>query len=204
VTLVTPGGAGRRYISGVINRRNLLLGGIAATALQPIPAWADTDSTSGTWLPEKWRESGFPTRRWVNILFVNTGERFKDFYMEDGNYIVPAVKHFSWVCRDFRRNEWAWLEPHLMDLLFVLHWKYNINEIKILSGYRSPEPNANIEGAALHSQHTLAKALDVHLSGVDNVAVARDFKLLIAGGVGMYPQKHFTHLDWGPLRNWVG
>jgi uncharacterized protein YcbK (DUF882 family) len=48
----------------------------------------------------------------------------------------------------------------LMDLLFVLHWKYHKDEIKIFSGYRSPETNANIEGAALHSQHTLATDCD--------------------------------------------
>ncbi len=92
----------------------------------------------------------------------------------------------------------------LMDLLFILHWKYNIDEIKILSGYRSPQSNANIEGAALHSQHILAKALDIHLPNIDNTKVAQDFKTFVYGGVGMYPLKHFTHLDCGPLRSWVG
>lgn len=187
----------------MIDRRTLLLGG-AIAALQPLSSRAETDGSPAGWVPQKWRELGFPIRRWVNVIFVHTGERFKNIYMEDGNYIVPAVQQFSWTCRDFRRNEWMWLEPHLLDLLFILHWKYDRDEIKILSGYRTPETNANIEGAALHSQHTLGKALDVHLSDVDNAEVARNFKLLIEGGVGMYPQKHFTHLDWGPLRSWVG
>jgi uncharacterized protein YcbK (DUF882 family) len=47
-------------------------------------------------------------------------------------------------------------------------------------------------------------ALDVHLSDVDNTAIAKDFKSIFKGGVGMYPLKHFTHLDCGPLRSWVG
>ena len=72
------------------------------------------------------------------------------------------------------------------------------DEINIFSGYRTPETNANIEGAALNSQHTLAKALDIHLPNTDNAAVAEDFKKFIYGGVGMYPLKHFTHLDCGP------
>ncbi len=92
----------------------------------------------------------------------------------------------------------------LMDLLFILHWKYNRNEIQIYSGYRTPETNAHIEGAALNSQHILGKALDIHLPDLDNTAVAKDFKTFIYGGVGMYPLKHFTHLDCGPLRSWVG
>src|SRR5262245_10495761 len=104
----------------VIDRRSLLLGA-AAAALQPVPVRADPEPSAGDWLPPKWRELGFPTRRWVNIVFVHTGERFKNLYMEDGQYIVPSVQQFSWTCRDFRRNEWMWLEPHLLDLLFVLH-----------------------------------------------------------------------------------
>jgi uncharacterized protein YcbK (DUF882 family) len=188
----------------VIDRRTLLLGGTLAAGLRSLPVWADGDGPPSSWLPPKWRDSGFPIRRWVTAVFPNTGERFKDLYMDDGNYIVPAIQEFSWKCRDFRRNEGMWMDPHLMDLLFLLHWKYNRNEIKIFSGYRAPETNANIEGAALHSQHTVGKALDVHLDQIDNTAVAKDFKLLIDGGVGMYPQKSFTHLDWGAHRSWTG
>lgn len=186
-----------------MNRRNLLLGA-AAVCLEPLTGRADDKTGSCTWPPPGWAEKGFPTRRWVKVTFVHTGERFENLYMEDGKYIVAAVKEFSWVCRDFRRNEWAWLNPYLMDFLFVLHWKYCRDEIKILSGYRTPETNAQIEGAALNSQHLRANALDIHLPDVDNAAVAADFKTFIYGGVGMYPLKHFTHLDCGPLRSWVG
>jgi uncharacterized protein YcbK (DUF882 family) len=190
-------------VGAVIDRRTLFLGG-AAAALNPVPGWADTKPEECAWPPPGWAEKGFPTRRWVKVLFVHTGERFKDFYMDSGNYIVPAVQQFSWVCRDHRRSEWAWLNPYLMDFLFVLHWKYCKDEIQILSGYRTPETNAQLEGAALQSQHVRANALDIHLPNVDNTAIAEDFKAFIYGGVGMYPQRHFTHLDCGPLRNWVG
>jgi uncharacterized protein YcbK (DUF882 family) len=188
----------------LIDRRKLLLSAAATAGLHQVPARAEANAPATDWLPPKWRELGFPSRRWVKIVFVHTGERFKNIYCENGEYIVPQVKLFSWTCRDFRRKEWEWIHPMLMDLLFVLHWKYNRDEIKILSGYRSPETNANIEGAALHSQHTLAKALDIHLPDADNTKVAQDFKSFIYGGVGMYPLKHFTHLDCGPLRSWVG
>jgi uncharacterized protein YcbK (DUF882 family) len=189
----------------LIDRRRLCAGAVAAAALPAVAAQAETNNSGANdWLPPKWRELGFPSRRWVNIIFVHTNERFKNIYCEAGEYIVPAVKQFSWTCRDYRRGEWEWIHPMLLDLLFVLHWKYNKDEINIFSGYRTPETNANIEGAALNSQHTLAKALDIHLPNTDNAAVAEDFKRFIYGGVGMYPLKHFTHLDCGPLRSWVG
>jgi len=96
------------------------------------------------------------------------------------------------------------LHPWLMDLLFVLHWKYNKDEIKILSGYRTSETNAQLEGAALNSQHMRAMALDIHIPDVDNDAVARDVKTFIYAAWECTPGRDFVHCDFGPLRSWVG
>ena len=149
-------------------------------------------------------QSEFPSERWVNVVFTPTGERFADRYFWDGVYSMAAVRQFSWTCRDFRINEWKWIHRWLMDLIFVLHWKYNKNLISIYSGYRSPQTNAQIEGAALNSQHTRGMALDIHLPDIDNEVVARDLRTVIYGGTGMYPGRAFTHFDFGPLRSWVG
>ncbi len=173
-----------------IARRQLLVGSTAAA----LAALA----------PHARAQTGFPPERWVNIVFTPTGERFADRYFWDGGYSMPAVRQFSWTCRDFRVNEWKWIHPWLMDLIFVLHWKYDKNLISIFSGYRSPQTNAQIEGAALNSQHMRAMALDIHIPGVDNDAVARDLKQIVYGGTGMYPGRAFTHFDFGPLRSWVG
>ena len=174
----------------MLDRRKLLFGtGAALVGGLQSPAWA---------------QSGFPAHRWVNIVFVHTGERFHDRYYWDGVYSMDAVRQFSWTCRDFRESEWKWMNPWLMDLLFVLHWRYNKNEISIFSGYRTEKTNGQLEGAALNSQHLRANALDIHLQDVDNQSVAEDFKTFLSGGVGMYPSKDFTHMDFGPVRNWVG
>jgi uncharacterized protein YcbK (DUF882 family) len=117
---------------------------------------------------------------------------------------VPAVRKFSWTCRDHRANKMEILHPFLMDILFLLHWRYMKDEIIINSGYRSPETNAQLEGAALNSQHTRAMALDVHIPEVDHNQVARDVASFVDGGVGMYPNRGFVHYDFGPLRRWVG
>jgi uncharacterized protein YcbK (DUF882 family) len=189
----------------MIDRRNLMLG-MAATALAlPTAALADTtNDPTCTWPPPNWKTNGFPSRRWVNIVFVHTNETFKDIYVDDGVYSMDAVQRFSHVCRDFRANEEKLLDPRLMDLLFVLHWKYCKQQISIFSGYRTAETNANLEGAAKNSQHIQARALDIHLPDVDNDAVAVSFREIVYGGVGMYPGREFTHMDMGGLRRWVG
>src|ERR1700752_2456976 len=90
----------------MIGRRTLLTG--AALAL------------GSAFIPPAWADAGFPSRRWVKIVFVNTGERFNNLYFSDGAYIMPAVQQFSWTCRDYRVGEWKWIHPWLMDLVFVL------------------------------------------------------------------------------------
>ncbi len=191
----------------MFDRRRLLLGSAAAAVSAALPLAATAAAEEGekcVWPPPSWQKGGFPTRRWVNILFANTGERFKNIYCDDGNYIVPSVEQFSWVCRDFRANQWKMLDPRLMDLLFVLHWKYCRDQIKIFSGYRTPETNGQLEGAAKNSQHLQGRALDIHLDNLDNDAVALDFRTFVFGGVGMYPGREFTHMDMGAMRRWVG
>jgi uncharacterized protein YcbK (DUF882 family) len=186
----------------MIDRRHLLFG--AAAAALPTSGVAAAEAPADNWLPPDWQKYGFPSRRWVNIVFVHTNERFNDRYFDDGKYSMMAVTQFSQTCRDFRAKEWKLLDPRLMDLLFVLHWKYHRDEIKIFSGYRSAATNAQIEGAAKNSQHIQARALDIHLPDIDNDAVAVDFRQFVYGGVGMYPGREFTHMDMGSLRRWVG
>src|ERR1700719_3712635 len=161
----------------MIDRRTLLFGA-AATAVSA----AETAAANCVWPPPNWQKGGFPSRRWVKILFVHTNERFADLYVDNGVYSMDAVKRFSWAVRDFRANESKLLDPRLMDLLFVLHWKYCKDEIRIFSGYRSEATNAHIEGAAKNSQHIQARALDIHLPNMDNDAVAMDFRSFVFGG----------------------
>src|SRR6266851_6076258 len=110
----------------MIDRRALLFGSSAAVAANlALPAWATTASPLCRWPPPDWiKDKSFPSKRWVKIVFIPTGERFNQLYMEEGKYVIPAVQKFSWTCRDFRENSWQWLNPYLMDFLFVLHWKY--------------------------------------------------------------------------------
>jgi uncharacterized protein YcbK (DUF882 family) len=112
----------------MIDRRQLLIGS-AATSF-------------GLWGPPSYAMTGVPKTRAVHIVFVPTGEKYEGFYYKDGNYITAEIQQFSWVCRDYRANQWKWLHPHLMDLIFLLHWKYHTDTIHVLNGYRTPETSS--------------------------------------------------------------
>ena len=73
------------------------------------------EAPADNWLPPDWQKYGFPSRRWVNIVFVHTNERFNDRYFDDGKYSMRAVTQFSKTCRDYRANDWKVLDPRLME-----------------------------------------------------------------------------------------
>jgi uncharacterized protein YcbK (DUF882 family) len=74
--------------------------------------------------------------------------------------------------------------------------------IRIISGYRSPKYNRRI-GGARRSQHMLAKAADIKISGMTPAEVKTTIVQLIKegkikkGGIGLY--RTFTHYD---TRGW--
>jgi uncharacterized protein YcbK (DUF882 family) len=57
-------------------------------------------------------------------------------------------------------------------------------------------------GVAQNSQHTVGKAIDVRLRGVE-LERFRDAAIeLRRGGVGYYEESNFVHLDTGRVRRW--
>ena len=80
--------------------------------------------------------------------------------------------------------------------------------IRVMSGYRSPEYNKRV-GGAKKSQHVLAKAADLQVSGMSTTDLANIIKQLIKdgavdpGGVGLY--ETFVHYDVrGRNARWYG
>tara|TARA_R110000824_G_scaffold169788_2_gene346957 strand:- start:14 stop:412 length:399 start_codon:yes stop_codon:yes gene_type:complete len=74
--------------------------------------------------------------------------------------------------------------------------------VRIISGYRSPKYNRRI-GGAKKSQHMLARAADIKISGITPAGVKEIICQLIKegkmkkGGIGLY--RTFTHYD---TRGW--
>ena len=69
--------------------------------------------------------------------------------------------------------------------------------IRITSGYRCPDHNARI-GGAVNSAHLFGKASDIIIEGytlVEMFLLAEQIDEFRKGGIGLYPEGNFLHLD---------
>lgn len=143
------------------------------------------------------------------LLNLHTGDRFDDVYFEAGRYLPDALAEACKVLRDWRTGEVAEMDPALFDALHSIGERLETRApFQIISGYRSPRTNALLharsKGVASTSQHTLGKAVDVRVPGVELRNLRKAALDIGAGGVGFYPVSNFVHIDTGRVRQWSG
>lgn len=100
------------------------------------------------------------------------------------------------------------MQPALVAFLRDAASHFSARRIEIVSGFRSPKYNLMLRKkgheVASESQHTKGHAVDFRIPGVDVLDLekwARDHR---KGGVGLYRESQFVHMDNGPVRRWEG
>ena len=71
----------------------------------------------------------------------------------------------------------------------------------ITSGYRTKEHNRAVGGVE-NSYHIQGKAVDFWVAGISVKKLVEVARYCGAGGIGIYQDRHFIHIDIGPERNW--
>lgn len=120
-----------------------------------------------------------------------------------------SIDALSWLFRDWRDHDQGLaIDVRLFDLLATVQTVLSVVEARavqvvLTSGYRTPERNRTIEGAAVHSQHIRGRAADIVVPGVSHAQVRAAAEIAGVPGLGRYAG--FTHLDVGPPgRRWRG
>ena len=136
-----------------------------------------------------------------------TGESFSGVYWRDGRYDRAALDRLNWVMRDPGMEEATPMDPRLFDILATVHARVSSDEAWLItSGYRAPETNASRARQSGRvsrvSFHMSGMAADVQLPGRSSVGLARTAAEMQLGGVGVYRNSGFIHLDCGPARRW--
>lgn len=147
--------------------------------------------------------------RTLKLYNTHTKERVSITFKRNGRYLPEGLREANRFLRDWRRNEIIKMDPELLDLVWEVYQSVRAREpINVVSSYRSPATNNMLRkrssGVAKNSQHTLGRAMDFYIPGV-NLAKLRAAGLRKeVGGVGYYPRSGspFVHMDTGTIRHW--
>jgi uncharacterized protein YcbK (DUF882 family) len=147
--------------------------------------------------------------RSLNMVNMHTGESINIAYMRGGRYDSDALKKLNYFLRDWRRDEPTRMDPRLFDTVWLAYRAVGASQpVHVVCGYRAPETNAMLRrrsrGVAKFSQHTLGKAMDFYIPGVQLASLRAAGLRLQRGGVGFYPTSGspFVHMDAGSVRMW--
>ena len=148
--------------------------------------------------------------RAIELHNTHTSETVSVIFRRGAEYNARAIASLRNVMRDYRNGESHDIDVALYDKLYDLALASHCDpRYEIISGYRSPESNAQMSsrpgsGVAKHSLHMQGMAIDVRLHGCSCTNL-RDLALAAAnGGVGYYRSSDFVHLDTGRFRTWNG
>jgi uncharacterized protein YcbK (DUF882 family) len=146
----------------------------------------------------------------LRMHHLHTGEDIDVVYRVGDTYLPEGLAKLNYFLRDHRTQDESTYDPKEFDLLNELMTRLGRPDgvIDIVCGYRTPWSNAFLRqgrassGVAEHSQHMLAKAIDIRVPGVSTEKLRDTARSLHGGGVGYYPVSQFVHVDVGPVREW--
>ena len=152
----------------------------------------------------------------LKLHHLHTGEDLDVVYRVGDTYIPGALAELNHFLRDHRTQDVSHYDPKEFDTLHALLAKLGKpnDTIDVVCGYRTPWSNnflrtrggtaaPAVTGVAQHSQHMLAKAIDIRIPGITTKTLRDAALSLKAGGVGYYPVSQFVHVDVGPVRQWT-
>jgi uncharacterized protein YcbK (DUF882 family) len=145
--------------------------------------------------------------RRLNLYSLHTKEELSIVYFTHGMYIDENIKALNYLMRDRRANETTTMDVNLYDQLLLIQRGFDNNKsIHVLSGYRTAETNAKLrrrsKGVAKNSLHMEGRAADFYIPGVPIKKLQTAALALSSGGVGLYSNSNFIHVDTGLVRHW--
>lgn len=121
---------------------------------------------------------------------------------KDGTYDPAELAKIDSIMRCSHTGKETRISERLIELLDAVEDRFGARNLVLLSGYRSPKFNRKLQGAARWSTHMLGWAADIRVPGRTPAEIAEFASRLDAGGVGLYTDAAFVHLDAGRPRHW--
>jgi uncharacterized protein YcbK (DUF882 family) len=110
--------------------------------------------------------------------------------------------------RDHYTNKSTTMEPRLLGVLVAAAQNFKSPVVDVVSGFRHPKFNLMLRKkghqVARDSQHSHGNAVDFYIPQVTTEQLHAWAKAQKLGGVGLYLESGFVHMDTGPIRFWSG
>lgn len=144
----------------------------------------------------------------LTLVNVWTNERLDVTYRDEaGNYDLAALDDVNYLLRCHYSGEVGAIDVRVLEHVNLVRKKLGSQEeIRVISGFRSPEYNAMLvrtdRRVAKNSLHMQGQAIDLLIPGIHPLKLRQAALELQYGGVGFYKRSSYVHLDSGPFRYW--
>lgn len=121
---------------------------------------------------------------------------------------LPSAALQNRLLRDHYTNQATAMATRLIPAIVAAARAFHVQRADIVSGYRHPKYNLILRKkghqVARDSEHSHGQAVDFRLPGVTTEKLAAWALARRMGGVGIYLQSQFVHIDVGKVRRWSG
>ncbi|HSD88726.1 MAG TPA: DUF882 domain-containing protein [Kofleriaceae bacterium] len=120
----------------------------------------------------------------------------------------PSSAEVDLFLRDHFTNMATQMDPKLIGVVVGAAKQFKSDFVTVVSGFRHPKFNLMLRKkghqVARDSQHTHGNAIDFQIPTTTTRALETWAKAQKIGGVGVYMESGFVHMDTGPIRFWSG
>ncbi len=110
--------------------------------------------------------------------------------------------------RDHFTNKPTQMDPRLVTMVTAAAINFHADTAYVVSGFRHPKYNLILRKkghqVARDSQHSHGNAVDFYLPNIPTLRLHAWAKQQKQGGVGLYIDSGFVHMDTGQVRYWSG
>ncbi|MFN0248925.1 MAG: YcbK family protein [Kofleriaceae bacterium] len=198
-----------------MNRALVVLGLLLSTT--PVayghPKGAGTPDSSP---PKKDRERAKKTPNTARIVapgtkpakLVNLYNTWTDEWLALAPGEKPSLEITARFLRDHYTNKPTKMEPRLLQIVTAAAKHFGSDQAMVVSAFRHPKYNLILRKkgrqVARDSQHTHGTAIDFFIPRVATLTLHAWAKAQAIGGVGLYLESGFVHMDTGKVRYWNG
>jgi len=122
--------------------------------------------------------------------------------------VAPSPATLNRFLRDHYTSEPTQMEPKLVDIVTAAAQQFGADMVLVVSAFRHEKYNLILRKkghqVARDSAHTKGNAIDFHLPKVTTQKLHEWAKAQQLGGVGLYLDSGFVHMDTGKIRFWSG